>query len=87
MTSANARSAIQALLHERAQGASICPSEVARRLARDGEDWRKFMSIVHASVDEMIGEGGVAISWKGQKLKNREGPYRISLPTNARDEP
>ena len=87
MTSANARSAIQALLHERAQGASICPSEAARRLASDGEDWRKFMLIVHASVDEMIGEGGVAISWKGQKLKNREGPYRISLPTNARDEP
>lgn len=86
MTSANALSAIQALLHERAQGTSICPSEVARRLARDGADWRKFMPIVHASVDEMIGKGGVTISWKGQKLKNREGPYRISLPTNASDE-
>ena len=44
------------------------------------------MPIVHASVDEMIGKGGVTISWKGQKLKNREGPYRISLPTNASDE-
>jgi len=45
------------------------------------------MPVVHASVDEMIGEGGVAISWKGQRLKKREGPYRISLATNARDEP
>ena len=45
------------------------------------------MPIVHASVDELIGEGGVLISWKGQRLKNREGAYRISLPTNANDEP
>ena len=86
MACANARSAIQALLGEREQGSSICPSEAARILARDGEDWRKFMPIVHASVDEMINEGVVTISWKGQKLAGRDGPYRISLTKHASDE-
>lgn len=45
------------------------------------------MPIVHAAVEEMIGEGIVVISWKGQGLRTREGPYRISLTTNASDEP
>ncbi|GAA3801421.1 hypothetical protein GCM10022600_24420 [Qipengyuania pelagi] len=87
MACATPRSAIQALLDERKRGASICPSEAARILARDGEDWRKSMPIVHAAVDEMIGEAIVTISWKGQGLRTREGPYRISLTTNASDEP
>ena len=86
MACATPRSAIQALLDERKRGASICPSEAARILARDGEDWRKLMPIVHAAV-EMIGEAIVTISWKGQGLRTREGPYRISLTTNASDEP
>ena len=85
MACESARSVILALLAERKETASICPSEAARAMARDGEDWRGLMPIVHTSVDEMMGEGLIAIRWKGRPLEEREGPYRISRPSKARN--
>lgn len=78
-----ARDATLALLGCRALGATICPSEVARALAaqRDADtnamDWRALMPIVHAAVDELVAEGVVRLSWKGEALATRAGPYRI----------
>jgi hypothetical protein len=67
---------ILALLGERAAGATLCPSEAARRLA--GQDWRGAMPDVHAAVDRLLDEELVALSWKGAPLLTRAGPYRIS---------
>jgi hypothetical protein len=67
-----------ALLASRAAGATVCPSEVARALASDTVvDWRDAMPIVHAEIDRLVDEGLVRLSWKGEPLPARTGPYRI----------
>ena len=72
----SAREAIETLLTERDRGATICPSEAARRLDEDG--WRDRMAEIHAAVDRMVADGSIALSWKGQALARRDGPYRIA---------
>lgn len=65
-----------ALLRSRSAGATVCPSEVARAIT-SGPCWRAAMPTVHAAVDRLLAERLVEISWKGQRLTNRAGPYRI----------
>ncbi len=83
MTDPKVQDATLALLAERAAGATVCPSEVARALAAatrgDGQnaDWRDMMPIVHAAIDQLVIDGRVQLSWKGQALASRVGPYRI----------
>lgn len=71
-----ARNTTLALLANRSPEASICPSEVARAITSDG-NWRMAMPNVHAAVDTLMDEGLVQLSWKGQRLERRTGPYRI----------
>ena len=80
MTDGDARAATLALLAERLAGATICPSEVARRLARaQGHSaWRAEMAAVHAAVDRLLSDGAVRLSWQGAALARRDGPYRIA---------
>lgn len=73
-----ARATILRLVAARAAGATICPSEVARALAGDGGDWRAEMARVHNEVDRMAAAGLVRLSWKGEALAARAGPYRIA---------
>lgn len=70
--------AILSLLGERAEGATICPSEAARRLAGPQGDWRAEMEAVHAATDALVAEGAIALSWKGEAKQKRRGPYRIA---------
>jgi hypothetical protein len=75
--------AILALLAERAEGATICPSEAARLLAGPQGDWRAEMEAVHAATDLLLARGAIALSWKGAPLSSgpkqkRRGPYRIA---------
>ena len=71
------------LLAARALGATICPSEVARALAAAAgaetadRDWRKMMPAVHSAVDRLVADGKIRLSWKGEMLSSRTGPYRI----------
>jgi hypothetical protein len=74
----DARRAILKLLVARSSDATICPSEAARMLATDGE-WRGAMPEVHDAVDQLVGDGQVDLSWKGQALTARTGPYRIGF--------
>lgn len=82
------RAATLALLGQRAAGATVCPSEVARVLAAAAgaaANWREAMPAVHAAVDQLAAEGRVRLSWKGQALAARDGPYRIGR--RNRDDP
>lgn len=74
----SAEQAILALLAERAAGATICPSEAARRLAGPQGDWRAQMEAVHAATDALVEQGTVSLSWKGVCKQKRHGPYRIA---------
>lgn len=78
----DARDLTLALVQERAPLGTVCPSEVARALAASSTAggpaaWRDLMPTVHAAVDQLVGEGRVQLSWKGQRLAGRVGPYRI----------
>lgn len=76
---------ILSLLADRAADATLCPSEVARALAREnaGEEWRKAMPVIHEAVDRLLRNGAVRLSWKGQRMETRSGPYRIAVVTDA----
>ena len=56
---------------------TVCPSEVARVVG--GAAWREAMPAVHAAVDALTAAGHVRLSWKGEGLAVRAGPYRIGL--------
>lgn len=73
-----------ALLANRAPAATVCPSEVARAVAAAGSHntWREVMPAVHAAVDRLLADGLVRLSWKGQPLPTRAGPYRIGRQTD-----
>lgn len=67
------------LLDRRAADSTICPSEVARAIAAAAgtADWRGEMPAVHAAVDSMVADGLIRLSWKGEAMPVRGGPYRI----------
>jgi hypothetical protein len=75
LVTGSARSVILGLLADRTDDASICPSEVARALG--AENWREHMAVVHDTIDLLLQEGLVRLSWKGRTLPARAGPYRI----------
>ncbi|HTV17952.1 MAG TPA: DUF4385 family protein [Polyangiaceae bacterium] len=69
--------AIRRLLRERAAGATLCPSEVARAL--DADNWRQHMSAVRAAAVELAEAGEVVILQRGHEVdaKRARGPIRI----------
>lgn len=82
-TEDDARAAMLNLLAARRPGKTICPSEVAKWLtshsnatARD-EAWRSAMPIIHAATDSLVAQSLVRLSWKGEAMPKRSGPYRI----------
>ena len=85
----DARALTLALLAARDTGATICPSEVARAITAGAgpdatvRDWRDAMPQVHATIDAMVSEGLVRLSWKGKLLALRSGPYRIARDDKA----
>lgn len=85
MNQAEAESAIFELLDHRGVGKTICPSEAAHVLARSNGDWRSHMDSVHRAVDAMLENGAITLSWKGKKLGQRSGAYRIARRWPADD--
>lgn len=61
------RDAILGLLHKRAPGKSICPSEAARRLA-EGGDWRPLMGVIRNAGRELACEGLIEVTKKGRPV-------------------
>ncbi|MBC2643652.1 MULTISPECIES: DUF3253 domain-containing protein [unclassified Rhodococcus (in: high G+C Gram-positive bacteria)] len=69
--------AIGTLLDARADGASICPSDVARAVAPD--DWRPLMEPVREAARRLVEAGEVEITQKGDVVDpvSARGPIRI----------
>ena len=67
---------VVALLRRRRDGATICPSEVARR---HGEGWRELMPAVREAAAELAGDGVVVVTRGGQPVDafSGGGPVRI----------
>jgi hypothetical protein len=72
--------ALLALLARRRPGASICPSEVARRVGAE-DDWRRLMGPVRRVAWRLQRQGRVEILRKGLPVAPDDagGPVRIRL--------
>ena len=77
-TDRDLEAAIRDLLEERARGASICPSEAARRV-RPG-DWRSLMEPARMAARRLAARGAVVILQKGRPVNPScaRGPIRLS---------
>lgn len=71
--------AILALLSDRAPS-TICPSDVARKVAPD--DWRPLMEPVRQAARRLVDAGQVEITQRGEvvDLATVKGPVRIRFP-------
>ena len=69
--------AIVALLDQRAAGASICPSEAARRVAPD--EWRSLMEPARRAARRLVAAGTVEITQGGRVVdpSTAKGPIRV----------
>lgn len=65
------------LLHARAGGATICPSEAARAIG--GEDWRRLMEPARAAARRLVARGEVEITQGGAVVdpSTARGPIRV----------
>lgn len=69
--------AIERLLDERAAGATICPSEVARAVG--GEDWRSRMDDVRSAAAGLVEASRIEVTQGGEvvDLATARGPIRL----------
>lgn len=69
--------AVLDLLAARAEGATICPSEVARAVG--GADWRALMEPTRAAARRLVASGEVEITQGGTVVDpaTARGPIRI----------
>ncbi len=72
--------ALLSLLDERGDGATICPSEVARRVAPDA--WRALMEPVRQAARRIAHAGTIVITQKGRVVDPADfrGPIRLRRP-------
>ncbi len=68
---------IRALLAQRADGATICPSEAARQVG--GDDWRDLMQPARDAARQLVDAGEVEVTQRGEivDVTTARGPVRI----------
>jgi uncharacterized protein DUF3253 len=69
--------AIDTLLDDRRDGATICPSEAAR--AVDPEGWRELMPAARAAAGRLAAAGQVEVTQRGEvvDVATARGPVRV----------
>jgi hypothetical protein len=69
--------AIRDLLAARAAGASICPSEAARRIG--GDDWRGLMEPARSAARRLVDKGEIEMTQRGAPVdpSTARGPVRL----------
>ena len=74
--------AVLSMLAERADDATICPSEVARALERPGVPWRSMMDDVRAVAARLVDEDRLSVTQGGQVVDpaTARGPIRLRRP-------
>jgi predicted Zn-ribbon and HTH transcriptional regulator len=66
------------ILSERKPTSTICPSEVARALAK--EDWRDLMDQVRSVADHLQQKGKILVTQRGKSIASAteaKGPIRL----------
>ena len=72
--------AIVELLQRRSAGATICPSEAARKIGGDG-DWRELMEPTRRAARRLVAADKLVITQKGREVdpSTARGPIRLRL--------
>ena len=81
---------ILAMVAERGEAKTICPSEVARHVAGpDEKAWRLLMKPIRARAVALADAGRVEIRRKGKTVDPHDfkGIYRLGLPPEGAQEP
>jgi len=85
LTDQQIQTALLALISQRGEQASACPSEVARALSPD--DWRNLMPRIRQVAGQLALQGLLDISQGGQSVSPNtlpngpwKGPIRVRLP-------
>ena len=74
--------AILTLLAQRQRGATICPSDAARAVYPNADQWRAAMPAVRAVVGQLATQGGLVVTQGGKivDITTAKGPIRLRLP-------
>ena len=67
------------ILSKRKAGSTCCPSEAPRQLCP--EDWRPLMHTTRVAAQELVQEGKIEVTQKGQvvNLQEVKGPIRLRM--------
>jgi hypothetical protein len=73
---------IFALLAKRQEGATLCPSDVARALATDASQWRSLMPLIRRVAQHLARQGRLHVTRRGAEVDatSRGGPIRLGRP-------
>lgn len=76
-----------ALLATRREGATLCPSEVARALVSDDGAWRRLMPQVRQAAQGLAKRNRLAVTRGGVPVDATSpgGPIRLGRPTQRSD--
>lgn len=76
---ADISAAIETLVDARAEGATVCPSEVARALAGENGPWRELMPAVRDAAAELVRKGLLSVTRHGEEVNAMSdgGPIRL----------
>lgn len=82
VTEAAIEAEILGLLASRSDGATICPSEVARAFALEGDRWRMLMPTVRQVARRMAADHRLSVTRGGVEVDatSRGGPIRLGRP-------
>lgn len=74
------------LLMQRKQGATICPSEVARALLPEGEQWHELMPRIRQVAQGLARDHRISVTRGGVDVDamSRGGPIRLGRPIKKR---
>jgi hypothetical protein len=74
--------AILDLLAKRRDGATVCPSDVARAVAGPDGPWRKLMEPVRQAGRELAADGKLVVTQRGEQVDptTARGAIRYRLP-------
>jgi Protein of unknown function (DUF3253) len=86
VTDAAIRTTIDALLDARAGDATICPSDVARSLRADEDEWRALMPRIREVAAELAAQGLLVATRRGATVDATRagGPIRLGRVRTSR---
>lgn len=76
------QNAILKLLASRQPGATTCPSDAARAVYPQPDQWRAAMPAVRAVAAQLVAKGRLEVTQGGQvvDIRSAKGPVRLRLP-------